>query len=71
MAMKVSNVPDDAVMKVELVGGHSGPVTLDEDLNFVLRIEDKWSQYIRITCTVDGVTDAKEFSLGGMTFEEE
>lgn len=71
MVLKVDNVPDGATMIVEVVGGVAGPVTLDEDLNFVARLTDPWRQTIKVTCRLNGEESSKEFSLGGMTFETE
>ena len=59
----------DATITVEIVGGHSGPVTLDpEDNVIVLRIESTTEQSIRVIATKEGCTPVtREYSLTGLT----
>lgn len=56
---------------VEVLGGHSGPVTLDEDMNIVLRIENKYSQKIKVVTTKSGISITRIFGLGTLNVEEE
>lgn len=61
LALKFTPVDEDDVISVELLGGTTGhPVTLDEDLNMVLRISDPKKQRIRVTTVheVDASTHA-------------
>lgn len=60
----------DAVITVEIDGGHHGPVTLDEDGIIILRLEDP-HQGIKVTTTVSGVSASRYFSLRELVFEEE
>lgn len=56
----------------ELIGGQHGPVTLDPDGILIARITDPATQKLRFTATgVDGTTETKEYSLSGLTLEEE
>lgn len=71
IALKMS-APMDATTTVEVLGGHSGPVELDSDMNAVLRIENKYSQKIKVeTTTTTGVKLSKIFSLSSLKCEEE
>lgn len=67
IAMKVTATAGTTTT-VEVVGGHSGPVTLDSDMNFVLRIENK-NQKIKLVSTKNGVTETEIFSLADITLE--
>ena len=60
---------EDAVITVEVVGGHSGPSTLDDDGIIICRIEST-SQSIKAIATLNGLTTTKTFSLTGVTLEE-
>lgn len=60
-------VNDDTPITVEVVGGTSGPRTLDSDGIIVLRIADKDTQTIRV---VSGDI-TKNYSLTGLTVETE
>lgn len=71
LAMKVDNVPEGATMTVELEHGYSGPVELDSDLNFVLRIADKDNQIVKVTASKDSDHFSKEFLLTHLTCESE
>lgn len=55
---------------VEVVGGTSGPVTLDEDGIIIDRIAST-EQSIRVVSTKDGVETVKTFSLTGLTLKQE
>lgn len=61
LALKFS-APDSATTTVELLGGHSAPVTLDSDMNAVFRIENR-NQKVKVVSAVDGMEIAKVYSL--------
>lgn len=61
LALKFS-ASDAATTTVELLGGHSGSVTLDSDMNVVLRIENR-NQKVKVVSAVDGMEIAKVYSL--------
>ena len=64
-----NTVPDTtgATITVEVVGGTSGPRTLDSDGIIVLRIANT-SQKIKVVASKDGLaTVTKTFSLTGLT----
>lgn len=67
MFVKAANIPENAVVTVELFNGVHGPATLDSDLNAVLRITDKDTQKIILTVVDDGVSETKIYSLKGLT----
>lgn len=53
---------------VELIGGPIvEPVTLDSNMNTVLRIVDKDLQKIKVTSATDGVSTVKTYDLSGLT----
>ena len=55
-----------ATVTVEIVGGTSGPVALDADMNWVGRIANKDTQTIRVIATAGGNTITKNYSLTGL-----
>ena len=62
---------EDTTITVEVVGGHSGPVTLGADGIIVDRIEST-SQSIRVTASKEGYeTTTKTFALTALTLQEE
>lgn len=65
--VKATGIPEGATATIEVVNGFSGPVTLDSDLNAVLRIVNKETQKLRLTVTIDGETKTKTYSLSGVT----
>lgn len=65
LALKVED-SEDATTTVELVGGTSGPKTLDVDKNVVLRITNKSTQSVRVTSVKDGITTTKNYGLSGL-----
>lgn len=70
----IFDTPDvtGATITVEIVGGVSGPVTLDNDRMFVGRIADKSTQAIKVVASKEGYTSAtKTFSLTGLTLTPE
>ena len=62
LALKFESDPG-AEITVEIKGGTSGPVTLDDDGIWVGRIADKDSQTIEVVASKDGSTTTKEFDL--------
>lgn len=69
LALKISDTPEGSSTTVEVVGGTKGPVTLDEDMNIVLRIRDKKTQKVKVVTTMDDDTNIKVFDLTGLTLE--
>ena len=65
LALKVDS-DEGAVVTVELVNGVHGPVTLDEDMNIVLRVTNSETQSVRVKTTVAGKTVTKTYSLTGL-----
>lgn len=68
MALK-ANAPDGATVTVEVIGGESGPVTLDSDMNVVIRVANN-AQKIKFTSTLNGVTVTNTYSLAGLKLKE-
>lgn len=61
---------EDAVVQVELVGGTVGhPVTLDEDMNIVIRITDVDNQSIKVIVTEGNAVMTKTYDISGLTLE--
>lgn len=54
---------DGATTTVELVGGSSGPIELDTDMNCVIRIEDNTTQFVEVISSKNGVTTTKTYDL--------
>ena len=68
----VCEASEGDTITAELIGGQHGPVTLDPDGILIARITDPATQKLRFTATgVDGTTETKEYSLSGLTLEEE
>lgn len=68
LALRMS-ATDGAVTTVELLGGDSAtPVTLDSDMNIVLRIKNR-TQKIKVVTTLNGDTVTKVYSLASLTLE--
>ena len=65
--VKADHIPEGATVTVQLLNGKHGPVTLDEDLNVVLRITDKSIQRIRMVANYGGFSESRIYSLGGLT----
>ncbi len=63
------NAPEDATVTVEVVGGISGAVTLDNDRIIVDRIAST-SQKIKVVMTLDGRQREQIYSLTGLTLNE-
>lgn len=58
-----------ATTTVELVGGIDGPVTLDSDMNAVIRVTDKKTQKVKVVTTLNGDTITKVYSLTALTVD--
>lgn len=72
LAMKVStNLGKDAVTTVELVGGTKGPVTLDSDMNIVIRIKNPATQTIKVVANKGTETITKVYDLSGLVCESQ
>ena len=69
LALKIEAEPAEAKTVVELVGGTKGPVTLDEDMNIVLKNKD--TQSIKVTTTHNEESITKTYGLSGLTLETE
>lgn len=68
LALKISTVPSENVTTtVELVGGTKGAVTLDSDMNIVLRIANKDTQSVKIISTTGNESAEKLYTLTGIT----
>lgn len=63
-----SEADEGATITVEIVGGISGPVQLDDDGIHIGRITST-DQSLRIIATKDGESVTKTFSLSGLTLE--
>ena len=60
-----------ATTTVEILGGHSGAVELDSDMNWVGRIEST-EQKIKVVCSKDGMApNTKIFDLSSLVLETE
>ena len=58
-----------ATTTVELLGGEGGPVTLDSDMNAVIRITNKNTQKVKVVSTLNGETVTKVFSLTSLVVD--
>lgn len=70
MFVKATGVPEGAVATVELYNGIHPAVTLDSDLNVVVRITDKDNQKLILTVAYGGVREQKIYGLNGLTLAE-
>ena len=59
-----------ATITVELVGGTSGPVTLDTDGISIGRVTST-EQSVRFVASLNGMTQTKTFALSDLTLAEE
>lgn len=67
MALKMTADPSDAITTVEVINGTVGhPVTLDADMNIVLRIVNVDTESIRVVMSKNGFTMTKTYSLSGL-----
>ena len=72
LAFKVApSLGDGATYTVEVVNSHSSPVTLDRDMNAVIRIESNSTQSLKIVGTVGEKTVERIYSFAGLTLEAE
>lgn len=67
MFVKATGVPEGAVATIELYNGVHPAVTLDSDLNAVLRIANKDTQKLILTVKYNSVVETKTYSLKGLT----
>lgn len=66
LALKVDSDADSVT--VELVGGYGGPVTLDSDMNCVLRIESN-TQSVKFVATKGGDSQTKVYALTDLVLD--
>ena len=71
LALKLEADPAEAETVVELVGGTTAPVTLDDDMNIGLLIKTKDTQSIKVTPTHNKESVTKTYGLSGLTLETE
>lgn len=71
IALDITAPEDASATTIELIGGTSGPVQLDEDMDAVIRITDTAAQAIRIVTTVGGTDYANVYGLTGLTLAAE
>ena len=69
-AFKVNPSVSGAVIKCKLLGGVGPEVTMDADLNAVVRITSN-TQKIRLTITKDSITKVYIYSLANLTLQSE
>lgn len=63
IALKAMDVPENAEVQIEVVGGTHGPVTLDSDLNIIVHITNKDTQKIKMTSSLGDFTYEKVYDL--------
>lgn len=68
LALKFT-APENATTTIELLGGTSGPVELDSDMNAVIRITNKNSQKLKVVTTVGTNKLEKVYSLSSLRVE--
>ena len=68
LALKFEHT-EGATTTVEIVGGTKGPVTLDEDMNWVGLIKSNSTQSIKVVTTKGDQSTTKEYGLTGLTLE--
>lgn len=61
--------PEGATTTVEIVGGTKGPVTLDEDKNWVGLIKSNGTQSIKVVTIKSDESVEKTYTLTGLTLE--
>lgn len=71
IALKLNDVPKDAVVTYKAKGSTKAPVTLDSDRNIVVICTNKPSMVLEFTIKDDEVTVVKEVSLANITFEQD
>lgn len=71
LAIKVT-ATDGATVTVELLGGASGPIELDSDMDAVVRIANKATQKLKVKeTTAGGTVIEKVYSLKSLTLKTE
>lgn len=65
LALKMT-AAEGATTTVEVLGGESGPVTLDSDMNVVVRIANKNTQKLKVVSTLDGESITKIYGLSSL-----
>lgn len=71
IALKLTGVPEGAVVKYQRVDSGLDPVTLDSDLNIVIRVkEDAHNAIYRFTTTYEGHDTVTDIDLSHLTYEE-
>lgn len=63
IALKAEEVPENAEVQIEVVGGTHGPTTLDSDLNIIVHITNKDTQKIKMTSSLGNFTYEKVYDL--------
>lgn len=63
LALKAMEVPENAEVQIEVVGGTNGPTTLDSDLNIIVHITNKDTQKIKMTSSLGSFTYEKVYDL--------
>lgn len=63
--------PEGATTTVEIVGGTTGPVTLDEDKNWVGLIKSNETQSVKVVMTKSDASVEKTYTLTSLTLESE
>lgn len=72
LALQVITEPQEGVTTtVELVGGTKGPVTLDEDMNIVIRVTDPKTQKVKVISTKGEKSTTKVYNLTGLVLNPE
>lgn len=72
LALKINaTTAEGLTTAVELVGGTTGPVTLDSDMNIVLHIQNKNTESVKVTVTKGDESETKTYGLSGLTLEPE
>lgn len=70
MALKFT-APEDSITTIQMIGGEivRDPVTLDEDMNAVIRVADPANQKLKVVVKKDGFDDlVVEYDLSGISF---
>ena len=70
LALKFDYV-EDATTTVEIVGGTTGPVALDEDKNWVGLIKNNKTQSVKVVMTKSDASVEKTYTLTSLTLESE
>lgn len=71
IALKLNDVPKDAIVTYKAKGSTKAPVTLDSDRNIVIICTNKPSMILEFTIKDGDTTVVKEVSLANITFEKD